>query len=53
MKVRNKYNDKIYEVHGVSGEGFSRWISRSYEIGRYLIWDFGYKWVVADDFELI
>lgn len=53
MKIRNKYNGEIYQVYGVSGSGFSRWINRSHKIDRFLIRDFGYRWVDRDDFEVI
>lgn len=54
MKVRNKHNGEIYQVYGISGSGFSRWLNRSSKIDKFLIWDFGYKWVDTESgFELM
>jgi len=52
MKVRNINSGEIYQVYGISGSGFSRWINHSSKIDRFLISDFGYKWVGTDCFEL-
>ena len=53
MKVKNKETGVIYQVYGVSGAGFSRWIHRSSKIDSYLIWSHGYKWVDAEYFEKV
>jgi len=53
MLVRNKNTGEIYQVRGVSGDGHSKWIHRSYKTDRYLIWDKGYKWVDVEDFERV
>lgn len=53
MKVRSKKSGKEYQIYGISSSEFGRYGNFEAEPTRYLIWDFGYKWVDKEHFEVV